>query len=210
MPRFLIAALAAAVLLLPATAEGHSNPRVRGTVALKVAASHLVTVSATRQAFALRVPGSLSRIRVGQHVELRGSTLRARGHGSPVLARGVMIASSEPLSTSSAPRKGDGEDEDDEVEIRGKLTSLSPATVVSSTRVVSCLVPAGKVLTGFVVNDRVEMTCDLVGTAWTLRTLEHEDDAAVQPGQRHDDDEDEDDGGHHSGPGGGGHDEDDD
>ena len=211
MPRFLIAALAAAILALPATAAGHSSPRVRGTVALKVAASHLVTVRATRQAFALRVPGSLSSIHVGQRVELRGTTLRADGHGSPVLARDVVIASSGPLSASPAPRRDDdGQAANDEIEIKGKLTSLSPATVVSSTRTVSCVVPAGKVLTGFGVNDLVEMTCDLAGSTLTLRTLEHEDDAAAKP-SRHDDDEDDDDnGGHHSGSGGGGHDEDND
>ena len=82
MTRIVLAGLAAAVLLLvPATAQGDSGVRVRGTVALKDTANHVVTLRASRLAVALRVPGSLERIRVGQRVELRGSILRAHAAG---------------------------------------------------------------------------------------------------------------------------------
>lgn len=200
MPRFLLAALAAILLILPATAEGQPTSRLRGTVALKSQANDLITVRTQRQAVALRVPGSMSLIRIGQRVELRGSTLRARGNGSRVLARDVSIVSSRPLSTSSSPPAGN-EPNDDEVEIKGKLTSLAPLTVMSATRSVTCAVPNAGLLAGFAVGDFVEITCDLVRGSWTLRKLQHEDAA--------DDDDGEDD--HdHSGPGAGDDDEEED
>ena len=211
MPRFLLAVLAAALLILPATAEGQSGLRLRGTVAFKSQANDLVTVRTQRHAVALRVPGSMSLIRVGQRVEVRGSTLRARGNGSRVLARNVSIVSSQPLSTSSSPRADDDEPDNDEVEIKGKLMSLAPLTVASATRSVTCTVPAGFALTGFASGAFVEMTCDLVAGDWVVRKLEHEDDddddASRGPGSADDDDDDDDD---HSGPGGGDDDDDDD
>lgn len=213
MPRFLLAALAAVLLLAPTTADGHSGLRLRGTVALKSEANDLVTVRAQRNAFALRVPGSLERIRIGQRVELRGSTLRARGNGSRVLARNVSIVSFQPLSTDPLPRMGDGEADDDEIEIKGTIRSLSPLTVVSTTRSVTCAVRAGTSLGGFAVDDFVEITCDLIGGTWTLRVLKHEDrdddededDDSSGPGSDDDDDDEDED---HSGPGGGGDDDD--
>lgn len=208
MPRLFLALLAAALLILPATAEGQSSLRLRGTVALKSQANNLVTVRTQRQAVALRVPGSMSLIRVGQRVELRGSTLRARGHGSRVLARNVSIASSQPLSPSSSPRADDDEPDDDEVEIKGKLMSLAPLTVASATRSVTCTVPDAALLAGFAVGDLVEITCDLVRGSWVLRKLEHEDRADDDEGDDSsrghgsgDDDDDDNDDDDRSGPG---------
>ena len=206
MTRLLIAAFAAALVLLPTTAEGQSSLRLRGTVTLKDSTSHLVTLRAARISASLRVPGSLARIRIGQRVELRGSVLRARGNGSRVLARGVSLVSAEPLSTS---RPRDGEPDDDEVEIKGDLTSLAPLTVRSATRTVTCTVPAGVSLAGFVVGDFVEITCDLIGGVWVLRVLKHEDDDDREDRADRDDDRDDDDGRHNRGHGGG-HDDDDD
>ncbi len=216
MPRIILAALAALILVLPATAEGQSGLRLRGTVALKVPAQGLVTVRAKRQAVVLRVPGSLARIRVGQRVELRGSTLRAHGNGSRVLARNVSVVRSQALphnaSPAPAPRNDDEiEVDDDELEVKGTLTNLSPLTVTAAGHAFSCAVPTGVSLTGFVVGDFVEMTCDLVGGSWILRELEHEDDEDEDddncgPGNVDDDDEDDD----SSGPGGGDDDDDDD
>ncbi len=49
--RIVLGSLAAATLLLiPATAQGDSGLRVRGTVALKDTASHVVTLRAARHA----------------------------------------------------------------------------------------------------------------------------------------------------------------
>ena len=212
MPRFLLAVLAAALLILPATAAGQSGLRLRGTVALKSQADDLVTVRTQQRAVALRVPGSMRLIRIGQRVELRASTLRARGSGSRVLARNVSIVSSQPLSTSS-PQAADDEAGDDEIEIKGKLASLAPLTVESATRSVSCSVPSSTMLAGFAVGDFVEITCDLVRGSWTLRKLQHEDLAEDDDGDDSsrgdgsgDDDHDDDD----SGPGGGDDDADDD
>ena len=148
MTRIVLSGIAAAIfLLVPATAQSDSGIRVRGTVALKDPASNVVTLRAARQAVALRVPGSLTLIRVGQRVELRGSTLRQRGRGSRVLARNVTIASSRPLvAPGGQPNRDDDDDEvdDDEVEIKGTLTSLSPLTVRSASRTVTCVVPVGR------------------------------------------------------------------
>ncbi|HEX4745924.1 MAG TPA: hypothetical protein VFU99_03480 [Gaiellaceae bacterium] len=218
MTRIALGVLAASVLLLlPATAQGDSSVRVRGTVTLKDSAAHIVTLRATRQAVALRVPGSLAAIRVGQRVELRGSTLRAKGGGSRVLARNVTIASSAPLSAAPQP-KADEEVDEDEVEIKGELLSLTPLTVRSSTRTVTCAVPAGQSVTGFAIGDFVEITCDLRAGAWVLRNLEHEDDEdradrdddhRGHSGSGDDDDDDDEDGDDDSGHSGSGSGDDD-
>ena len=216
MPRLLIAIIAVALLLVPASAEGSSGLRLRGTVVAKHEANDLVSVRTRILAVALRVPGSMTRIHVGQRIELRGSTLRARGNGSRVLARNVTIASTAVLSAPvTPPRDDDDEPGDDEIEIKGTITSLSPLTVASRTRSVTCAVPAGKSLAGFAVGDFVEITCDLIGGTWTLRVLEHEDRFDDDDGDRDDDDDDDDTSGHgggdddddddNSGPGGGGH-----
>ncbi len=200
MPRIVLAALAALILILPATAEGQSGLRLRGTVALKAPSKGLVTVRAQQRAVVLRVPGSLARIRIGQRVELRGSTLRSHGNGSRVLARNVSIVRSQPLaqagSPAPAPNAGDEIDMDeDELEVKGTLTSLSPLTVTAAGQAFRCAVPTGRSLTGFAVGDFVEMTCDLVGGSWILRELEHEDDADDEencgPGNVDDDDDDD-------------------
>ena len=140
----LLAALGAALLALPATAQAQSGVRLRGTVTLKDASHRLVSVRATRRAVTLRVQSSLQRIRVGQRVELRGSTLRTQGD-LHVLASHVSIVRSRPLSGTSdttsgqtgsaGPSAGDddqGENEDqdnDELEVKGTISSLSPLTV---------------------------------------------------------------------------------
>lgn len=214
MPRILIfLSVITGLLVLPVAAEGHSGTRIRGTVALKDEPSHVVTLRTQRQAVGLRVPGSMARIRVGQRVELRRTTLRARGNGSRVLARNVSIASTTPFPVSNEPA-------DDEVELKGTIKSLSPLTVASRTRSVTCTVPAGVSLAGFAVDDFVEITCDLIGGSWVLRVLKHEDDDEEdedQPGDdddgEDDDDDNDDNSGHggadddNSGPGGGGHDD---
>jgi hypothetical protein len=168
---------------------------------LKSEANDLVTIRTQRKAVALRVSGSMSRIRIGQRVELRGSTLRAHGHGSRVLARNVSIVSSQSLPMSSSPRSDDDEQGDDEVEIKGKLTSLAPLTVTSGARSVTCSVPSAGLLAGFAVGDFVEITCDRIGDSWVLRKLKHEDLADVDDDDDDEEDEDEDD--DHSGSGGG-------
>ena len=123
MPRIVLAALAALLMLLPATADGHSGLRLRGTVTAVHPANNLLNVRSGRLAHVLRAPGSLARIRVGMRVELRGTTLRRHGNGSRVLARGVVIVSSVVLASHvRAPdpdlreleHEDDEEDEEDE------------------------------------------------------------------------------------------------
>jgi len=194
MSRYLLLALAATALVLPATANARDELRLRGTVTATSAAAGTVTVTSARLVHTLSVPGSLQRIRIGQRVELRGTTLRRHGNGSRVLARGVLIVSSE-LRVSPAPAVAPG----DRVQARGRITSLAPLTVAG----VICAVPAGASLAGFAVGDLVEMQCVLVGTVLTLQRLESE---RADPDEDRDDDDDEDDHdnrGH--GGGGGGH-----
>ena len=196
MPRVRILALvvlAAALLALPATAQAKSGVRLRGTVTLKDASHRLLSVRATKRAFDLRVRSSMQRVRLGERVELRGSTLRTQGQSSHVVATNVSVlrshspsgaadTSSGPGSAgSSGPSAGDddqGENEDqdnDELEVKGTITSLSPLTVSTPSGPKSCVVPTGMTLTGFAVNDFVEMKCDLVGGTFVLRELQHED-----------------------------------
>lgn len=103
MSKLLATSFVAALLLVFATAAAGGSVRLEGTVAAKFPENQLVRVDSRRTAFVLRVPGSQSRIRVGQRVELRGTTLRRRGNGSRVLARNVTIAGSALRDPSRAP-----------------------------------------------------------------------------------------------------------
>jgi hypothetical protein len=200
----LVAALAALLLLVPATSASSSQSKLRGTVAAKFPANGLIRVDSRRQANILRVPGSQARIRIGMRVELRGTTLRWHGNGSRVLARNVTRVRSAALGAQTAVTGGSlAPTDDDELEVKGTLTSLSPLTVTNGAGSAVCAVPAGMSLAGFAVGDFVEITCDLRGGVWTLRKLKQEDDDEI----RDDDDEDRDD--DNSGPGNGDDDDDD-
>ncbi len=201
MRRFVLIALASTLLLLPANADAGSSLRLSGTVKDKNTAGGLVTVATTRLAHVLRVPGSLARIRIGQRVELRNTTLRQRGRGSRVLARGVLI-----VSAQTADRARVDEPDDDERELRGRITSLSPLTVAGLT----CAVPTNASLSGFSVGDVVEITCDLIGGVWTLRKIHFEDEGEVRDRDDVRDDHDDRRGGHDDDDHGGGHGGDDD
>ena len=218
MTRSAIAAFAALVLLAPATATGagedSSRVNVRGTVAQTLPANHLLRVDSSRIAHILRVPGSQSRIHVGQRVELRGTTLRARGNSSQVLARGVVVAGSARKGSSSVASEGSSSDDTGKLELKGKLTSLTPPTVSSGSVTASCALSAGQTLTGFTVGDFVEIKCVLRLGVWMLRDVRHEDDPVANPpndddtdtgdSDDSDDTDDSDDGDHdNSGPGGG-------
>jgi hypothetical protein len=185
------------MLLLPLGAEASSGFRARGIVTAKDESAGLVTVASQRRTHVLRVQGSLTAIRLGQRVELRGTTLRRKGNGSRVLARGVAVVRVDLV----ARRIRDDEPDDDEREVRGRITSLSPLTVAGLT----CVVPGRVSLAGFRVGDFAEMTCDLIGGEWTLRKIHLEDGDEVRgdDDDRRGGDDDDDDGGN-SGPGGGG------
>ena len=115
MSRVPFIALFALLLLLPATAAGgKSSVHLRGTVASKAPAAHRLSVRAPRQAVTLRVPGSQSKIETGERVELRGTTLREQGGAAPVLARGVTILSSKPVTAAQGPTASDDDDADDD------------------------------------------------------------------------------------------------
>ena len=224
MPRIALAALAALLLVAStgaaaAAADSGARAKLRGTVAQTLPANALVRVDTRRMAHILRVPGSQARIHVGQRVELRGTTLRERGNGSRVLARGVVVAGSAPKGSSSVRSGGSSSDDAGEVELRGTLSSLSPPTVTSGSVSVSCALPAGRTLAGFAVGDFVEIRCVLRLGVWMLRDLRHEDDDLANPPDDDDttddsnddttdddtnDDDTSDDDDDNSGPGGGG------
>jgi len=218
MKRFAFAALAALLLLAPATASGAgadtARVHLRGTVAQTLPANNLVRVDTTRVAHILRVPGSQARIHVGQRVVLRGTTLLERGNGSRVLARGVVLAGSARKGSSSvsgASSSGSSSKEAGRLEIRGNLTSLTPPMVSSGSVSATCSLPVGQTLAGFTVGDFVEMKCVLALGVWIVRDLRHEDDPVANPpndddtdtGDTDDSDDTTDD--DNSGPGGGGH-----
>ncbi len=74
----------------------------------------------------------------------------------------------------------EGIDEDDgTVEVNGAITALAADSItVTSNHAspVTCAVPAGTDLSGFAVNDKVEMKCALVDGKLTLTRLKSEDD----------------------------------
>ncbi len=78
-------------------------------------------------------------------------------------------------------------DGDDELEIKGTITSLSPLTVTAGARTAVCSVPDTRSLAGFAIGDFVEMTCDLRAGAFVLRELKLED--ADELGRVEDDDD---------------------
>jgi hypothetical protein len=88
-------------------------------------------------------------------------------------------------------------EENGRVEVKGQITSLTGGVTVQPDggSPVTCAVPNGFDLSGFNVNDRVEMKCRLVNGQLTIRKLEHEDG----------DDDNGDDGGDDGGDGGGDH-----
>jgi hypothetical protein len=83
-------------------------------------------------------------------------------------------------------RKAHGEDEDEgtqeehhssssELEVRGTLTSLDPLTVTSASgEAVTCAIPAGVTLTGFVQGQLVELKCRTIDGVPTLERLKIE------------------------------------
>ena len=91
-------------------------------------------------------------------------------------------------------RDDDGVDVDEdhgELEVTGKITALSPTSITvtpGSSSPVTCALTT--TLTGFALDDRVEMKCVASGTAGalTLQKIQHEDDD-----ENDSDDEDEDD-----------------
>jgi hypothetical protein len=182
MKRVLLLALAATLLMLPVAAQGHSKLRLRGTVTAVNTAEKTLAVTSSRFVHTLRVTGTLAAVRIGQRAELRGTTLRARGNGSRVLARGVLIVRTE-------PRTPDAKDDTGRVEVHGRISSLAPLTAAG----VTCTVPAGVSITGFAVGDRVEMKCVFAANALTLRRLESEGaDRDEGKGEDRDRDEEED------------------
>lgn len=99
-------------------------------------------------------------------------------------------------SDDEGDRDHDGVDVDDEngeLEVNGKITALSDTSITvtpgSSASPVTCAL--AKPLTGFAVNDRVELKCAASGTAGalTLAKIKHEDD----DNDDHDDGDDGDD-----------------
>jgi len=72
-----------------------------------------------------------------------------------------------------------------EMEVRGKVTVLSPLTVAAGTPAVSipCVVPPGITLK-VAVGDMIELKCDLIGGVWTVRIAHGEDEHS---GNGHDD-----------------------
>jgi hypothetical protein len=64
-----------------------------------------------------------------------------------------------------------------EMEVRGKVTVLSPLTVEAGTPPVSipCVVPPG-ITPKVAVGDMIELKCDLIGGVWTVRIAHGEDE----------------------------------
>ena len=99
-------------------------------------------------------------------------------------------------SDDESERDDDGvdvDDDDGEVEVTGKITALSAASITvtpgSSASPVSCSL--SKPLSGFAIGDRVELECvgGIAAGSLALKQIEHEDDDEHD----NDDDEDEDD-----------------
>ena len=64
------------------------------------------------------------------------------------------------------------------MEVRGKVTLLSPLTVVTGGTPpvsVGCVVPAGATL-NVKVDDMIELKCDLIAGVWTVRVAHGEDE----------------------------------
>lgn len=179
MTRALLAALLVTLLAVPAAVAHRGGDDER-----KARAGTVVSVDAAAGTVTIRLRDA-ARLQAGDRVVVEARALAARRHDA---------------------RR---EDDDDEVEATGKLTSLSPVTVTTAVgKTVSCVVPAGFSLAGLALGDRVEITCDLVAGAWTLRRIHAEDDDDDRRGDdrsasgRGGGDDDDDDRGDSSGPGG--------
>lgn len=93
------------------------------------------------------------------------------------LAASAVVATAAP----AGPQVGSG----GEMEVRGKVTALSPLTVETGTPPVSisCVVPAG-ITPKVNLGDMIELKCDLIGTppTWTVRVAHGEDEHSGQSG----------------------------
>lgn len=89
--------------------------------------------------------------------------------------------------------------EDAETEIEGTVTELTAeaVTVQGRSRTLTCAIPAGTVLTGVAIGDRVEMECVMGDAGPTLRELESAT-TEVEPDEHERDDEHGDDREEHS------------
>jgi hypothetical protein len=104
------------------------------------------------------------------------------------------------VSVQTDEENGDGDHEDHgRIEAHGQITDLTDMNITVQSHngsPVTCAIPAGFNLSGFKVNDQVEMKCALVSGQLTLVKLKSDDDEG--------DDGDDDDGGDDGGGGGGG------
>lgn len=85
---------------------------------------------------------------------------------------GSLGGSAAVIGTPAGPQAGS----EGELEVRGKVTALSPLTVLTGNNVtVSCVVPAGTT-PSVQLADMIELKCDLIGGAWTVRAAHGEDE----------------------------------
>lgn len=95
------------------------------------------------------------------------------------------------LVSINAADANDDENQNEEIEVKGTITALSATSITVSPKdgaPVTCTIPATTPVSGFKLNDRVEMECASSGTSLTLVKLEHEDDQDEDDGDNNDGD----------------------
>jgi hypothetical protein len=148
-----------------------SHAVVRGTIVRLVNRSVVLSAGGSALTVTLKAPtGKRALASANAHQAKVGDSVKVEveidDDGS--LDASSVVVTAAPAATAAAGTEG-------ELEVRGKVTVLSPLTVVTGTLVtVACDVPAG-VAVNVQVGDLIELKCDLIGGHWTVRAAHGED-----------------------------------
>lgn len=184
--------------------DARAGSRVRVAAAVRNGGLTATSVQVTSQAFQLELEGIFlgrttdgklrvavakrGEVLVGVPATLTLPTLNPRDEVRLV----VSVNASGAFTLVSIRADDDNDDDGEEIEVKGTITSLSAASITvthKSGAPVTCTIPTTKPVSRFKVGDRVEMECVASGTALVLTKLKHEDD----------EDEDEEDGDNNDG-----------
>ena len=152
--------------------EGHARHAVvRGTMVRLVKRHAIINAGGSVLNVTLRAPKKQRSLASSQSGPSAGDSVKVEVeiHNGSLAARAVVVTGAPAGTTAGS---------DGEMEVRGKVTSLSPLTVATGgTPAVSvgCAIPVGFV-PNVKVGDMIELECDLIAGVWTVRVAHDEDD----------------------------------
>lgn len=143
---------------------------VRGTIVRVVRRNAVINAGGTALRVHLTAPKAKRLLAAVPSTPSSGDTVEVEVE---IAGDGSLGGSAAVVGASSGTQVGSS----GEMEVRGKVTLLSPLTVETGTPPVQlgCAVPADATL-GVSVGDMIELRCDLIGGVWTVRAAHDEDE----------------------------------